>query len=550
MAKERKKLGQILKESGLITEEQLKEALTYAKKHNMRLGEALIQLNYVSEEDILKAISHQLNIPYLEVGNMLFDPEVVGILPENFCKRNKVIPLFLVEDTLTVAMADPLNIYLIDDIASLTGKKVNVAISSEREIEKALEHIFAKTDLEIMGIDEDKGGENELVEKPVIKLVNNIFMQASQKDASDIHIEPGKNKLRIRYRIDGVLKEQDFNISFSLTSAIISRIKILANMDIAEKRSPQDGRIQLKLGVKDYDIRVSTLPTIYGEKIVMRLLDKSATKVGLESLGLSEKKLKLIKKLLKQTNGIILVTGPTGSGKTTTLYSCLKELNSEEKNIITIEDPVEYQFDNINQVQVNPQAGITFANGLRAILRQDPDIIMVGEIRDKETAEIAVQAALTGHLVLSTIHTNDASSTISRLIEMEIEPFLLASSIRAIIGQRLVRKICTNCMVKYVAREDEKMMLEYPLNEKLILRKGKGCSMCSNTGYKGRTGIYEILPITSEIRKMIVEKKTPDEIINRAKKLGYTTMQQDGFKKVLEGITTLEEVLRVTRITV
>ena len=232
------------------------------------------------------------------------------------------------------------------------------------------------------------------------------------------------------------------------------------------------------------------------------------------------------------------------------MYSCLKELNSEEKNIITIEDPVEYQFDNINQVQVNPQAGITFANGLRAILRQDPDIIMVGEIRDKETAEIAVQAALTGHLVLSTIHTNDASSTISRLIEMEIEPFLLASSIRAIIGQRLVRKICTNCMVKYVAREDEKMMLEYPLNEKLILRKGKGCSMCSNTGYKGRTGIYEILPITSEIRKMIVEKKTPDEIINRAKKLGYTTMQQDGFKKVLEGITTLEEVLRVTRITV
>lgn len=548
MAKERKKIGEILKESGLITEEQLNEALEYAKKHNLRLGEALIQLNFVNEEDILKAISHQLNIPYLEVGNMLFDPEVVGILPENFCKRNKVIPLFLVDDTLTVALADPLNIYLIDDIASMTGKKVNVVVSSQREIEQALEHLYTKTDMEVLNL-EDEGIESELVDKPVIKLVNNILMQASQKEASDIHIEPGKNRLRIRYRIDGVLREQDFNIPYSLSSAVISRIKILSNMDIAEKRSPQDGRIQLKLGVKDYDIRVSTLPTIYGEKIVMRLLDKSGTSVGLTSLGLNKRDLATIKKLLKQTSGIILVTGPTGSGKTTTLYSCLKELNSEDKNIITIEDPVEYQFDNINQVQVNPQAGITFANGLRAILRQDPDIIMVGEIRDRETAEIAVQAALTGHLVLSTIHTNDASSTISRLVEMEIEPFLLASSVRAIIGQRLVRKICPNCITRYKARDDEKLVLGYPLEKELILKKGKGCSLCSNTGYKGRTGIYEILTTTSEIRKMIVEKKTPDEIIRKAKTLGYTTMQQDGLKKVLEGITTLEEVLRVTRIT-
>ncbi len=547
MAKERKKIGEILKENGLLTDEQLKEALDYAKKHNLRLGEALIQLNFVSEEDILKAISHQLNIPYLEVGNMLFDPEVVGMLPESFCKRNKVIPLFLVENTLTVAVADPLNIYLIDDIASITGKKINVVVSSQGEIEKALEHIYTKTEFDILNI-EDDSQESELVDKPVIKLVNNILMQASQKEASDIHIEPGKNKLRIRYRIDGVLREQDFNIPYSLSSAVVSRIKILSNMDIAEKRSPQDGRIQLKLGLKDYDIRVSTLPTIYGEKIVMRLLDKSATSVGLNTLGLNKKHFSTIKKLLKQTNGIILVTGPTGSGKTTTLYSCLKELNSEDKNIITIEDPVEYQFDNINQVQVNPQAGITFANGLRAILRQDPDIIMVGEIRDKETAEIAVQAALTGHLVLSTIHTNDASSTISRLIEMEIEPFLLASSIRAIIGQRLVRKICPNCLTKYSARDDEKIILNFPLNEPLTLKKGTGCSMCSNTGYKGRTGIYEILIINSEIRKMIVEKKTPDEIIKKAKLSGYTTMQQDGFKKVLDGLTTLEEVLRVTRI--
>ncbi len=548
MATERKKIGQILKESGLITDEQLEEALSYAKKHNLRLGEALIQLNFVREEDILRAISHQLNIPYLEVGSMLFDPEVVGLLPENFCKRNKVIPLFLVDDTLTVAVADPLNIYLIDDIASMTGKKVNVVVSSAKEIEKALEHFYARADFEVLNLD-DENLETDLVDKPVIKLVNNILMQASQKEASDIHIEPGKTKLRIRFRIDGILREQDFNIPYSLNSAVISRIKILSNMDIAEKRSPQDGRIQLKLGMKDYDIRVSTLPTIYGEKIVMRLLDKSSASVGLTSLGLNERHLKTIKKLLNQPNGIILVTGPTGSGKTTTLYSCLKELNSEDKNIITIEDPVEYQFDNINQVQVNPQAGITFANGLRAILRQDPDIIMVGEIRDKETAEIAVQAALTGHLVLSTIHTNDASSTISRLIEMEIEPFLLASSIRAIIGQRLVRKICPNCEVSYIARDDEKMVLGYPLNETLKLKKGKGCSICSNTGYKGRTGIYEILIVNSEIRKMIVGKKTPDEIIEKAKKLGYITMQQDGFNKVIEGITTLEEVLRVTRIT-
>ncbi|BBB32735.1 type IV pilus assembly protein PilB [Thermotomaculum hydrothermale] len=548
MAKERKKIGQILIEAGLITQKQLEEALTYSKKHNLRLGEALIQLNFVSEEDILKAISQQLNIPYLEVGNMLFDPEVVGILPENFCKRNKVIPLFLVDDTLTVAVADPLNIYLIDDIASMTGKKVNVVVSSEREIEQALEHLYAKTELEVLN-QEVEGAESDLLDKPVIKLVNNILMQASQKEASDIHIEPGKARLRVRYRIDGVLREQDFNIPSSLASAVISRIKILSNMDIAEKRTPQDGRIQLKLGTKDYDIRVSTLPTIYGEKIVMRLLDKSSASVDLHSLGLNKQHLEIIKKLLKQPNGIILVTGPTGSGKTTTLYSCLKELNSEDKNIITVEDPVEYQFDNINQVQVNPQAGITFANGLRAILRQDPDIIMVGEIRDRETAEIAVQAALTGHLVLSTIHTNDASSTISRLVEMEIEPFLLASSIRAIIGQRLVRKICPNCQTKYNARDDEKIVLGYPLDKPLVLKKGKGCSFCSNTGYKGRTGIYEILVINSEIRKMIVEKKTPDEIIQKAKLSGYKTMQQDGFQKVLDGITTLEEVLRVTRIT-
>ncbi len=546
MATERKRIGQILLENGLITEEQLEEALSYAKKHNLRLGEALIQLNYITEDDLLKAISKQLNIPYLEVGNMLFDPEVVGLLPENFCKRNKVIPLFLVDDTLTVAVSDPLNIYLIDDIASIAGKKINVVVSSGKEIERALEHFYAKGDINVLNLEEESEG--ELVDKPVIKLVNNILLQASQRDASDIHIEPGKSRIRIRFRIDGILKEQDFNIPFSMTSAIISRVKILANMDIAEKRSPQDGRIQLKLGVKDYDIRVSTLPTIYGEKIVMRLLDKSSSSVGLESLGLNKRELKIIKTLLKQPNGIILVTGPTGSGKTTTLYSCLKELNSEEKNIITIEDPVEYQFDNINQVQVNPQAGVTFANGLRAILRQDPDIIMVGEIRDKETAEIAVQAALTGHLVLSTIHTNDASSTISRLIEMDIEPFLIASSIRAIIGQRLVRKVCPNCRVDYLARDDEKMVLGYPLNENLKLKKGRGCSMCSETGYKGRTGIYEILTVNSEIRKMIVEKKTPDEIIEKAKRMGYITMQQDGFKKVLKGITTLEEVLRVTRI--
>ncbi len=547
MAIRRKRLGQILVESGLLSEEQLKQALEHAKKHNIRLGEALIQLNYVSEEDILKAISHQLGIPYIEVGNMIFDPEVVTLLPENFSKKNKVIPLFLVEDTLTVAVADPLNIYLIDDISSMTGKKVNIVVSSAKDIEQALENFYAKGDLELLE-ETPKGKESEAIDKPVIKIVNNILLQASKLDASDIHLEPGKSKLRIRFRIDGILREQSFNIPLSLNAAVISRIKILANMDIAEKRTPQDGRIQLKLGTKDYDIRVSTLPTIFGEKIVMRLLDKSSSSVGIEYLGLSSRDMNILKRLIKQTSGIILVTGPTGSGKTTTLYSVLKELNSEDKNIITVEDPVEYQFDNINQVQVNPQAGITFANGLRAILRQDPDIIMVGEIRDRETAEIAIQAALTGHLVLSTLHTNDASATISRLVEMDIEPFLIASSVRAIIGQRLVRKICPKCAQQYKAREDEKTVLNIPLSQDLILKKGKGCDFCSKTGYKGRTGIYEILVTTPEIRKMIVAQKTPDEIIKFAQKQGYKTMRQDGFEKVLKGITTLEEVLRVTRI--
>ncbi len=548
-AKQRKRLGEMLVDAGLVTKEQVEKALEYSRKNGTRLGKALIRMNILEEEDIIKTISKQLNIPYVDVGNILFDPEIVTLIPEAFARKNKVIPLFLVDDTLTVAISDPLNVYIIDDLANIVGKKINMVISTETDIENALKNFYAdgsglSETLGIEGLEFQETGANE---KPVIKLVNNILISAVKEEASDIHIEPGKTKLRIRFRVDGVLHTHKIQIPTYLNAAVISRIKIMGNLDIAEKRSPQDGRFPLDISGKKLDVRVSTLPTIFGEKIVLRLLDKSNILVGLDSLGIDEIDYESVLDALKTVNGIILVTGPTGSGKTTTLYSALQMLNSEDKNIITVEDPVEYQLKHVNQVQVNPQAGITFASGLRSILRQDPDIIMVGEIRDAETAEIAVQAALTGHLVLSTLHTNNAVSTISRLLDMKVEPFLLASSIRAIIAQRLVRKICPHCIEAYPAADAERAVLGTHQQGEITLYHGKGCGFCNKTGYKGRTGLYEIFRPDRTIRNLIMNRRPMDELEDAALTSGFISMRKQGIRKVLKGITSLEEVLRVTR---
>jgi len=547
--KTKKRLGEMLTEAGLIDNSQLEKALEFSKKHGMRLGKALTRMNMCVEEDIIKVISEQLEIPYIDVGNILFDPDIVGLVPENFAKRNTVFPLFLVENTLTVAVSDPLNIYLIDDLSNITSKNINVVLGIEADIQGALNNFYSNESVmeEIPITPSDSKESIETGDKPVIKMVNKILLSAIESEASDIHIEPGKTKMKVRFRVDGVLRVHKIQIPTYLSNALISRIKIMANLDIAEKRSPQDGRFPLNISGHDYDVRVSTLPVIFGEKIVMRLLDKSSILVGLNSLGLNSEQHSIISKSLSEVNGIILVTGPTGSGKTTTLYSALQVLNSETRNIITVEDPVEYQLKDINQVQVNPQAGVTFASGLRSILRQDPDIIMVGEIRDSVTAEIAVQAALTGHLVLSTLHTNDAASTISRLLEMDIEPFLLASSIRAIVGQRLLRKLCTKCAVPVEATEEEKEILGISKQDNITIKMAKGCNYCNNTGYKGRIGLYEILSPDKTIRSMISKKSTPDEILEYAVKIGFTQMRSNGLEKARNGITTIEEVMRVTR---
>ncbi len=547
--KKRKRLGEMLVESGLTTKEQVEKALEHSRKNGIRLGKALIRMNVLEEEDIIKVLSEQLNIPYVDVGNILFDPEIVTLIPEAFAKKNKVIPLFMVDETMTVAISDPLNVYIIDDLANIVGKKINIVISTEKDIETALRNFYANESgvaegFELEGIDFQESGANE---KPVIKLVNNILISAVREEASDIHLEPGKTKLRVRFRVDGVLHTHRIQIPTYLNAAVISRLKIMADLDIAEKRSPQDGRFPLDISGKKLDIRVSTLPTIFGEKIVLRLLDKSNILVGLDSLGIDETDMDLVLDALKTVNGILLVTGPTGSGKTTTLYAALQMLNSEDKNIVTVEDPVEYQLKHVSQVQVNPQAGITFASGLRSILRQDPDIIMVGEIRDAETAEIAVQAALTGHLVLSTIHTNNAVSTISRLLDMKVEPFLLASSVRAIIAQRLIRKICPHCIEAYPAASAERTALSIQTDEEITLYHGKGCNFCNKTGYKGRTGLYEILRPDRKIRNLIMNRRPMDELEDAALESGFTSMRKQGIRKVLKGITSLEEVLRVTR---
>jgi len=544
----------LLQKENLITPEMLTQAKDETQKTGLSMTKALEKLGFVSDKDIIRIQATALGIPYIDLSDYVIDVNLIKLIPKEIAKKFKAVPLFKIGDSLTVGMVSPQDIVALDQIRRASqASVVEPVLVSEKGVQFILDAYYSGAtgdfDEIIKSINKEKMAEEGLVEAaeeaPIIKLVNLIIMKAVKSKASDIHIEPDENDLRIRCRIDGLLSELKV-LPKNLQNAVISRVKILAKIDIAETRKPQDGRIRLKTENKDLDIRVSTFPTVHGENVVMRLLDKSSVLLGIKELGLSEQDLERFTKLINRPNGIILVTGPTGSGKTTTLYTALTAISSMEKNIVTIEDPVEYELPLIRQTQVNPKAGITFANGLRSILRQDPDIIMVGEIRDKETADIAIQAALTGHLVFATLHTNDSSSALTRLIDMGVEPFLISSSIVGVVAQRLVRTICDKCKEKYAPTEE--VLKELNVTEPKEFHRGQGCDKCNKTGLAGRQAIFELLVMNADIKKMVDTKKSSDEIKAKSIEFGMKTLRQDGLAKVLQGLTIPEEVLRVTEV--
>ncbi len=557
----REALGGILVRMGLLNEAQLQQALEIQARTGERLGRILVRMGLISEEDLAKAIGVQWGYPYVSLSSTPVDPEVVRLVPQHIASRHKVLAFGRNGDRLLVALVDPLNLLALDDVRLVTGMDVEARITTEDELMQAVNKYYHVGSIfeQALVTEEEAAAEEEVSidrlremvdEAPVVKLVNVILDQAIREGASDIHIEPHRHGLHVRYRIDGVLHDV-MSPPKNLKAALTSRIKIVANLDIAERRRPQDGRIHLKVDGRDIDLRVSTLPTMFGEKVVMRILDQSNALISLNRLGMASDVQAQWEELSSKPYGMILVTGPTGSGKTTTLYATLSKINTLDKNIITVEDPVEYQLPRINQVQVNPKAGLTFATGLRSILRQDPDVIMVGEIRDRETAEIAVQAALTGHLVLSTLHTNDAPSAFTRLIDMGIEPFLITSSVIGVLAQRLSRTICPKCKESYRPPREAVRRLSEELAEEedLVLYRGAGCDFCRQTGYKGRTGVYELLVVTDRIRERVVRRASANEIRDVARSEGFRTMRDDGIRKVLEGVTTIEEILRVVYVT-
>ncbi|RKY41091.1 MAG: type II secretion system protein GspE [Candidatus Omnitrophota bacterium] len=549
---EEKELGEILIKEGFITPQQLKEVLEEQRVTQEKLEEILVKKGWISTEEINRILAMETGVSTFDLSTYIIDSEVIKLIPEDVAVKYKVIPVFKIGNTLTVAMTNPHNVFIIDELTRITGCVIEPVLADEMSIRKAQEQYYggANTIQEIVSsIDREKLAKGEKLgeEAPIVRLVNILITEAVQANASDIHIEPDEKFLGIRYRIDGVLHRHTF-LSKQLQPAVVSRIKIMAGLDIAEKRLPQDGRILMKVGGKDIDFRVSTCPTVHGENIVLRILDRSSMRIGLNSLGFSPQDLKTFEELITRPYGIILVTGPTGSGKTTTLYAALQKINREDINIMTVEDPVEYQFPQIRQVQINPRAGLTFASALRSFLRQDPDVIMVGEIRDLETAEIAVQAALTGHLVFSTLHTNDAPSAFVRLVEMGVEPFLVSGSLLGVVAQRLVRKVCERCREYYVPSPDYIAMLrlEKKVDEGIKFVRGRGCKICNRTGYKGRIGIFELLKVDSGMRELILKRPSTEEMREYARKKGMKTLREAAIEKLLSGITTPQEVLRVT----
>lgn len=556
----KKRIGDMLLNEHVITEEQLELALSVAKEKHKKIGETLIEMGFTTEVEIAKALSQQLGMDLVNVSAINIPEEVLRLASDSVLRKHVMIPIAFAQNNANVvfvAMADPMDMLALDDFAIITNLQPEPVISTARDILLAIDKYYGDSETMKAIQDyakeregkirtlEEAGNEDDVTNSPVVVLVNSIIESAARLRASDIHIEALENAVRVRYRIDGVLHEKS-NYSIHLLPAIIARLKIIGGMDISEKRKPQDGRITLVIDRVEYDIRVSILPTVFGEKCVMRLAQKKALTRDKKDLGFSDDELHAFDHILKNTNGILLVTGPTGSGKSTTLYTALSELNKEDVNIITVEDPVEANIDGINQVQVNPKAELTFASALRSILRQDPDIIMIGEIRDGETAQIAVQASITGHLVVSTLHTNSAASTISRLEDMGIESYLLADSMIGVIAQRLVRRLCPHCKKPHVLTEEERQMMELPINQEVNAFEPCGCEQCDNTGYKGRIGIYEIMTVTPKLKTLIAKGVGADELKAAAQAEGMHTLRDSAVKLVLDGVTSYNEMLRTT----
>lgn len=548
------RLGELLLSNNEINPEQLDEALKEQTSSHEKLGSILIKNGYISEADVLKCLSCQTGIRFINLDSMTVSKDAARIISENLARRISAIPVEVYGDKLLVAMMDPLNILDVEDIELESGMKVDPVFAMKSQITEAIDKFMSSrsTELAAMEIINDLSLENEsaidksedeyINNSPVVRLVNSIIEQALKMEASDIHIEPLGDKIRVRFRIDGELHDT-LEIPNKSHSAIVTRVKIMAGMNIAEKRLPQDGRLEMKLDSAAIDMRISVLPTVYGEKIVLRILNRGNFLKSKFELGFTGENLKTVDTIMQCPNGMILIAGPTGSGKTTTLYAYLNELNKINKNIITVEDPVEYKIQGINQVQVNHKINLSFAAGLRSILRQDPDIIMIGEIRDEETAEIAVRAAITGHLVISTIHTNDAPSAVIRLQDMGVKPFLVAASLRGVISQRLVKKICTNCKEEYMSSSLENNLLE--LESSVVLYKGTGCPKCYNTGYSGRIGIHEVMKVDQNMRNIIYKGGSTDELCEKAVKNGMSTLNDNCKRLVLEGITSVEEYSQV-----
>jgi len=553
-------IAELLLDQGLITAEQLAEATALRKEKGLRLDRALIKLGYIEEEVLHKLVSEQLGIPLMDLSGISIDAETLRCLPAKLVYRKRLVPVSRENGTLTVATADPYDLYAFDEIRLLTNMDIRPVLASEEQINQAIKTHYgvggstidemAGDELQVLSeVDEDNQDLAEMAqEASVIKLVNEIFIEALNERASDIHIEPYENELVIRYRIDGVLQQAPVPPQIQrFQLAIISRIKILSNLNIAEKRVPQDGRIKLKMGGREVDIRVSVIPMLFGEGVVMRVLDKSQVLFTLPQLGMPEDTFAVFEQEIARPHGIILVTGPTGSGKTTTLYAALQAILGTELKIITVEDPVEYHIQGINQIQVAPKVGLTFAAGLRAILRHDPDVVMIGEIRDTETAQAAIQAALTGHLVLSTLHTNDACSAATRLMDMGIEPFLVSSTLNAAMAQRLVRSICKECKEEYEPNRDE-LPPDFELAPGAKLYRGAGCRACRGTGYRGRKGLYELMAVNHEMREQMMHRVSSQTLVEVGRRNGLRLLREDGWLKVREGLTTVEEVIRSTNV--
>lgn len=549
MKQGRKRLGDLLVEANVLTEDQLQHALAI-KQPNERLGDVLIKEQLVTEQTLIEVLEFQLGIPHVNLGQFPIDSEIIQLVPKEIAKRYLLVPLRKEKNKLFVAMADPMDYFAIEELRMLTGFRIEPCIATKQDLNKTISKYYelqATLDAalsDLVGTTEEDNSDIVAEDSPIVVLVNQIINDAVVQGASDIHFDPQDNEFRIRFRVDGMLKTER-SLPKSMQNMVIARLKIMGNLNITESRLPQDGRIQIQAQMRAIDIRLSTLPTIYGEKVVMRVLDTKNAQISINGLKFSEQNQQKFERMIRKPNGIVLITGPTGSGKSSTLSATLNDLNDEALNIITVEDPVEYQLEGINQIQVREEVGLTFAAGLRSILRQDPDVIMIGEIRDTETAQMATRASLTGHLVFSTLHTNSAIESIDRLKDMGIEPYLITSSLEGIVAQRLVRRVCRDCgRTRDVTATEQAVLLKYGFHSAQV-HAGAGCPACNHTGYRGRIALHEVFELDEEAKQLILAGAASNEILQNAMKKGYEPLVHDGLQKALNGLTTIEEVIRV-----